>query len=88
MSIITVAGKGKGNNFAGMSMIGINVFVRDHEHVLGGLDISAGSWVVIDQKWLETSPALVLIPARSFENTVTESIGHGVGIQARPQNPG
>ncbi|KAJ7793052.1 hypothetical protein B0H14DRAFT_2623249 [Mycena olivaceomarginata] len=33
-------GEGKGNDFAGMSLIGINTLVCDHEDVLGGLDIS------------------------------------------------
>ncbi|KAJ7793074.1 hypothetical protein B0H14DRAFT_2623269 [Mycena olivaceomarginata] len=75
--------EGKGNDFAGMSLTDINVFVRDHEEMLGGLDISAGSWVVIDQKG-----SLIPKIARSFENIVMGSIGHGVGILARPPNPG
>jgi hypothetical protein len=45
-------GEGKGNDFAGMSLIGIGVFVRYHEDVLGGLNILARSWVVINQKGL------------------------------------
>ncbi|KAJ7793063.1 hypothetical protein B0H14DRAFT_2623259 [Mycena olivaceomarginata] len=54
---LPLGGEGRGNDFAGMSPIGINKFVRDHEDVLGGLDISARSWVIIDQKRLETSLA-------------------------------
>jgi hypothetical protein len=75
-------GEGKGNDFAGMSLTEIK---------LGGIDISARSWVVIRPEGaVDLARFLVLIPkiSRSFENTVTGSIGHGVGILARPPNPG
>jgi hypothetical protein len=73
-------GEGKGNNFAGMSLTEIK---------LVGIDISARSWVVIrPERAVDLARFLVLIPkiSRSFENTVTGSIGHGVGILARPPN--
>jgi hypothetical protein len=50
----------KGNDFAGMSLTEIKVFVRDHKYALKGLDISVGSWVVIDQKELEIPTCLRL----------------------------
>jgi hypothetical protein len=75
-------GEGKGNDFARMSLTEIK---------LGGIDISARSWVVIRPEGaVDLTRFLVLIPkiSRSFENTVTGSIGHGVGILAQPPNPG
>ncbi|KAJ7751827.1 hypothetical protein B0H14DRAFT_3513088 [Mycena olivaceomarginata] len=47
------ATESKGNDFAGMSLTEIKVFVRDHKYALKGLDISVGSCVIIDQKELE-----------------------------------
>jgi hypothetical protein len=49
----------KGNDFTGMLLTEINVFVRDNEEALKWPDTLAGSWVVIDQKGLETLTGLV-----------------------------
>jgi len=47
------------NAFASLSLADINAFVRAHEDALKALDLSAGNWLVIDQKGLETGTALV-----------------------------
>ncbi|KAJ7347756.1 hypothetical protein DFH08DRAFT_808541 [Mycena albidolilacea] len=45
--------EGKGNDFTRRLLTEINIFVHDHEEALEGLNISAWSWVFIDQKGLE-----------------------------------
>ncbi|KAJ6526298.1 hypothetical protein DFH09DRAFT_1187960 [Mycena vulgaris] len=48
-----------GNDFAEMSFVEINAFVRAHPDALEDLGLSAGNWLIIDQKGLETSTCLV-----------------------------
>ncbi|KAJ7359888.1 hypothetical protein DFH08DRAFT_1075215 [Mycena albidolilacea] len=47
------------NNFASMSFTEINSFIRANEEALRAIDVSAGDWLIIDQKGLETSTCLV-----------------------------
>ncbi|KAF7342937.1 hypothetical protein MVEN_01723700 [Mycena venus] len=47
------------NDFASMSLVAINTFVRTHEGKLNEIGISKYNWLVIDQKGLETSTCLV-----------------------------
>ncbi|KAJ7805426.1 hypothetical protein B0H14DRAFT_3882958 [Mycena olivaceomarginata] len=47
------------NNFASMSFTEINSFIRANEEALRAVDVSAGDWLIIDQKGLETSTCLV-----------------------------
>ncbi|KAJ7810102.1 hypothetical protein B0H14DRAFT_3480913 [Mycena olivaceomarginata] len=73
-------GEGKGNDFAGMSLIGINTLVCDHEDVLGGLDISVRSWVVIDQKGLETSLTFWSLFPKLLAHSRTQLRGQSVMV--------
>ncbi|KAF9058396.1 hypothetical protein BDP27DRAFT_1343873 [Rhodocollybia butyracea] len=47
------------NDFTGMSLADVNAFVRTHKDVLERLKLSPYTWLVIDQKGLETSTCIV-----------------------------
>lgn len=47
------------NDFAAMSFVEINTFVRAHETGLKDVDISSYDWLIIDQTGLDTSTCLV-----------------------------
>ncbi|KAJ7451639.1 hypothetical protein FB451DRAFT_1409727 [Mycena latifolia] len=47
------------SDFAGMSLVETNAFVRSHSDVLAAQRLSAMNWAVIDQKGLETSTCLI-----------------------------
>ncbi|KAJ6603234.1 hypothetical protein DFH09DRAFT_1124027 [Mycena vulgaris] len=63
-----------GNAFAGMSLTEINTFVRANQDALQAVELSAGDWLVIDQKGLETSTALV---CEQYYNSGEEEHGGG-----------
>ncbi|KAF8140946.1 hypothetical protein K438DRAFT_2030328 [Mycena galopus ATCC 62051] len=47
------------NDFASMSFVEINAFIRANEGALEKIDLSSGNWIIIDQKGFETSTCLV-----------------------------
>ncbi|KAJ7141584.1 hypothetical protein C8R46DRAFT_1013442 [Mycena filopes] len=56
---LPVADISAANAFAGCSLAEINTFIRANEEFMRKMDVSAGDWLVIDQKGLETSTCLV-----------------------------
>ncbi|KAJ7784250.1 hypothetical protein B0H16DRAFT_1402060 [Mycena metata] len=47
------------NAFASSSMAEINTFIRENEDFIAKMGVSAGDWLIIDQKGLESSTCLV-----------------------------
>ncbi|KAJ7141583.1 hypothetical protein C8R46DRAFT_581351 [Mycena filopes] len=58
-TVLPVADISGANAFAGCSLTEINAFIRANEDYMAKMGVSAGSWLVIDQKGLETSTCLV-----------------------------
>ncbi|KAJ6471156.1 hypothetical protein C8R47DRAFT_1148011 [Mycena vitilis] len=68
------------NDFASVSLVEINSFLRTNEGALAKIDVSSSDWLIIDEKGLDTSTCLVCERTYSFGEEEAEQFEEGEGL--------